>query len=374
MAGKELLYLKPRQATWLELFFDLIFVVALGKLTHFLVHTHHGHLPPNVWFSFVLTFIPMWWIWVGHMVYCNRFDSDSRPHRVVTLLLMFLLMLCSITIQEDLAGSYVLFMLAYGVARLFIAGMYFAAAKAYPDKSSFATRKGITFAVGACISMSAVFFKFPIAMVIFYLGILFDIFARQIIIKDFIPIDRDHLVERVGLLAIILLGESVISIAGGLTNMEWNTLNTSTIICGYLFICMIWWMYFDSFPLLIESEKDKNGNAILFSQLFTYLSFAILANMIRHAVLDDLAINDFRIMVMIGVGLFYFGKQTAYYVNRPEYRGYIILNTLVMFGIATLALFLPKIQYILFGAAFSKMVYIAMNFRAQRNLYGRVHL
>lgn len=82
MAEKKLLYMQPRQATWLELFFDLIFVVALGKLTHFLVHTHHGHLPGHVWLSFILTFIPMWWIWVGHMVYSNRFDSDSRPHRV----------------------------------------------------------------------------------------------------------------------------------------------------------------------------------------------------------------------------------------------------------------------------------------------------
>ncbi len=126
--------------------------------------------------------------------------------------------------------------------------------------------------------------------------------------------------------------------------------------------------------MLIESKKDKNGDAILFSQLFTYISFAVLANMIRHAILDDLAINDFRIMVMVGVGLFYLGKQTAYYVNRPEYRGYIMLNTLVMYVIATLTLFLPKPQYILFGAAFSKLVYIAMNFRAQRNLYGKVHL
>jgi low temperature requirement protein LtrA len=41
---KKLLYLKDRQATWLELFFDLIFVVALGKATHFLVHVHHGLL------------------------------------------------------------------------------------------------------------------------------------------------------------------------------------------------------------------------------------------------------------------------------------------------------------------------------------------
>lgn len=233
---------------------------------------------------------------------------------------------------------------------------------------------GITFTIGALISMGAVFFKFPYAVVVFYLGIIFDMVGRQFLVTHFIPVDRDHLVERVGLLAIILLGESVISISSALSGMNWNILTSATVICGFLLICMIWWMYFDSFPLLIESEKDRNGDAILFSQLSTYISFAVLANMIRHAILGDLAIDDFRIMVIVGVGLFYLGKQTAYYVNRPEYRGYIMLNTLVMFGIATLALFLPKPQYILFGAAFSKLVYIAMNFRAQRKLYGKVHL
>ncbi len=61
---KKLLYLKERQATWLELFFDLIFVVALGKVTHLLVHVHHGHLDEGILWKFFLIFIPLWWIWL----------------------------------------------------------------------------------------------------------------------------------------------------------------------------------------------------------------------------------------------------------------------------------------------------------------------
>ncbi len=86
--SKKLLYLTDRQATWLELFFDLIFVVALGKVTHFLTHVHNGHLDAGVWWKFFLVFIPLWWLWVGHTLYSNRFDADSRSHRMITLLLM----------------------------------------------------------------------------------------------------------------------------------------------------------------------------------------------------------------------------------------------------------------------------------------------
>jgi len=109
---KQLLYLKDRQATWLELFFDLIFVVALGKVTHFLVHVHNGHLSEGVWWKVVLVFVPLWWIWVGHTVYSNRFDADTRPHRVVTLFLMSLLILLSVVVGEDIIKNGLLTLLS----------------------------------------------------------------------------------------------------------------------------------------------------------------------------------------------------------------------------------------------------------------------
>ncbi len=316
----------------------------------------------------------MWWIWVGHTVYSNRFDADARTHRVATLLLMFLIMLASIQMGPRIVKNHVPFVIVYCLARLFISGLYFSAARRHEEKAQFAIRTGSVYLVGALICACSSFFELPFAVAVFYLGLSFDMVGRRFIIGSSIPIDRDHLVERVGLLAIILLGESVISISAGLIDMNWDTLSIVTAVCGFVFICMIWWMYFDSFPLLIESQRDKDGDAILYSQLATYISFAILANMIRHAILNDMSMHDFRIMVVVGVLLFYLGKQTAYFLNRLEYRPYILLNTLTMLVIACVSLSLPKPQYIFFGVAFSKMVYIAMNYRAQVRLYGRVHL
>ena len=372
---RKLLYLSElRHATWLELFFDLIFVVALGKLTHLLAHTHHGHLAPGVWFHFILAFVPMWWIWVGHTVYSNRFDADTRRHRIATLFLMFLIMLASVHLGEEIIHNHVPFVIIYCFARLFISWLYFSAARRHQEKAKFAKRTGNTFMVGALISASSAFMELPGAIIVFYVGILFDMVGRRFFIGRTIPIDREHLVERVGLLAIILLGESVISLSGGMTDMTWDTLTAVTAVFGFVFICMIWWIYFDSFPFLINSRRDIEGDAILYSQLFTYLSFATLANMIRHAILNDLNIEDFRIMVMAGMVMLYLGKQTAYFVNTPEYRPYIVLNTMIVLGISGLSLLLLTPQYILFGVSFSMVVYILMNYWAQIRLYGKVRL
>jgi len=373
---KKLLYLTDRQATWLELFFDLIFVVALGKVTHFLVHVHHGHLDEGVWWKFVLVFIPLWWVWVGHTVYSNRFDADTRPHRVTTLCLMSLLIWLSVVVNKDIINNYKTFIVIYGIARFFIVGMYFSAARKYPDKAGFASKVGLFFTIGALISMSSVLFKPAVALFVFYNGILFDIcspvlFRRYI---NAIPVDREHLVERVGLLAIILLGESIISMANGISNVTWDMSTIITAGFGFSFVCMIWWIYFDSFVFLIESKFDVNGIAILYSQLLTYMSFAILANMIGHAIKNDLNIDEFRVLAISGMILLYCGKQTAYIANVPEYRYYNVRNTIAVLTVAGLSLLLPTPQYILMGMCVSLTVYIGMNYQSQIKLYGSVQM
>ncbi len=376
---KKLLYLdETRQATWLELFFDLIFVVALGKVTHLLAHVHHGNLPEGVWWEFILYFIPLWWIWVGHMVFSNRFDSDSRPHRVTTLFLMFLLILLSVVVSNEVLRNYLVFILIYCIARLFIVGMYFFASKKYPEKSGFALRFGIIFTIGSLISVSSVCFSFslPIVLIIFFSGILFDILSTIIFRNHnkLLPVDRDHLVERVGLLAMILLGESIISMSSGMTNVSWDSLNIITACFGFCFVCMIWWIYFDSFIFLLRSKYDVNGTVILYSQLSTYMSLAVLANTIRHAILNDLNIGEYRIMAIVGMLLFFFGKQAMYIVNVPEYRYHNIRNTVSTLIIAGLSLLMSMPQYILIGLTLSMMVYIGMNYQSQIKLYGKAEM
>lgn len=58
-----------RKATWLELFYDLIFVVAIAKAVHTLGHTHHGHIEFETYFKYVLIMIPLWWAWKYTVLY-----------------------------------------------------------------------------------------------------------------------------------------------------------------------------------------------------------------------------------------------------------------------------------------------------------------
>src|SRR5256885_17130619 len=67
-----------RRATWLELFFDLVFVVAIAELAGVL------HDKPD-WGGlahFVRLSVPVIWVWMNFIFYADQFDTDDVPYRL----------------------------------------------------------------------------------------------------------------------------------------------------------------------------------------------------------------------------------------------------------------------------------------------------
>jgi low temperature requirement protein LtrA len=265
--------------------------------------------------------------------------------------------------------------MVYGVAKIITAGLYAKDIQKIKGRSINGLIIGVL-AFGTLLALSGIFFSYKIAALLLTFSIVIEIIIIQTTLNSknsTKPVDKEHLVERIGLLAIVLLGESIASLTSGLTKVDWTILTIATGLVGFVIIAMIWWIYFDSLNLLIESKRDKYGTGIIYSQLLVYMSFTLIANTIRHAILNDLNIFEFRILAISGMLLLYIGKQTAYAINIPENGKYRIINTLIVLGIATASLLLERVQYILFGMAFSFAIYIVLNYKTQMKLYGKVN-
>jgi low temperature requirement protein LtrA len=354
-----------RHATWLELFFDLIVVVALRDAGEILIETHDGHIAPQQFLHFVLVFLPLWWIWAGHTIYANRFDTDSRQHRLSTLLIMFLLIVISAQISADAQEHYALAVACYCGARLIIAAMYFVSRRKHHHRGNFATTLAIVFAAGAAISFSSVLLEPPWSYLVFYAGIVFDMAALVLLNQRLhvVPPHTSHLVERVGLLTIIMLGESVISISAALVGIAWNPSNIMAAVSGFVMVSAIWWIYYDSFHLL-ERRTFTTGHSILYSHFFLFVGLAIMASLIHHAILSDLDPDDFRKLTVAGTVLFFLGKQYGYYMEVPELRPYLLSNTLAVFVLTAFVLMLPLgLEAMLVGVTVTMICYVLLNLR-----------
>lgn len=354
-----------RRATWLELFFDLIFVVTIDDVTHVLSHAREGHLDPLQFWKFVLVFIPLWWIWASHTMYANRFDADDRKHRLATLCIMFLLIIISGLIDRRFLASFDAIVACYAGSKYMIAAMYFVSKYRHKESVELTTAVGWVIVAGTTISLASLLFPAPQRYVVFYLGILFDLVASIFFLPrrlQVIPVHTEHLIERVGLLTIIILGESVSSLSTGLANISWTVQRLLTAATGFVMISAIWWVYFNSFHLLTQ-QKLTTGHSVLYSHFFVFVGLSILASLIRHAILDDMAVSDFRVLSVIGAVCFFIGKQYGYFMERPELRAQLVVNTVVVFALSGFALLLPGTGYILLGLTVAVICYAFLSLR-----------
>ena len=74
-----------RHATWLELFYDLLFAAVVAQLTFQLSQNLSGF---GI-LSFVILCVPVWWAWAGQAFYATRFDTDDLGHRLFIIVQMF---------------------------------------------------------------------------------------------------------------------------------------------------------------------------------------------------------------------------------------------------------------------------------------------
>ncbi len=253
-----------RHATWLELFYDLVFVVAIFQLAHNLEEdiSLYGFI------DFLALFIPVWWAWIGATFYATRFDTDDLGDRFLTLLQMAGAAALAANVPEALGENSYYFALSYAAIRIILVAEYIRVGRRKDSPSAAAAplirkyTRGFLF--GAIIWIISAFIPPPFRFVLWGIGLAID-FATPIaagrLHSQFAP-HISHLPERLGLFIIIVLGESVLEVVAGVQNREFDIYSMLILGLGLSIPFSLWWLYFDSVdgaPIRALREKGKTG-------------------------------------------------------------------------------------------------------------------
>ena len=236
---------KERHATWLELFYDLVFVLAVAELGSLLSHD----LSINVLPKFIFLFLPVWYAWFHHTIFSDRFDTDNFAHRFLTIVQMLGVVGIAASIQgafeesgTTLAASFVLVKIVMII--FYQRCVHIDVAKPLANRLSF------VFALSGGFWLISIFVVAPLRFWLWGFAIFSEFFIvllRSTRMKYAVmPVTESHILERFGLFTIIVLGESVAGIVKGLSEV---TLNPSTIgiaTFGLLLIFGYWWIYFEN--------------------------------------------------------------------------------------------------------------------------------
>ncbi len=252
-----------RHATWLELFYDLVFVVVIFQLAHNLEEDFslYGFL------GFLALFVPVWWSWTGAAFYATRFDTDDLGHRILILLQMVGAAALAVNVSDALGNDSAGFALSYAAIRIILVLEYVRTgiSKSFSSATPLIRRYSIGFLCAAIVWIISAFIPPPFRFVLWAIGLVID-FATPItagrLHSQFAP-HVSHLPERMGLFIIIVLGESVLEVVAGV--QKWGELDIysmSILGLGLSIPFSLWWLYFDNVdgaPIRALREKGRIG-------------------------------------------------------------------------------------------------------------------
>jgi low temperature requirement protein LtrA len=262
-----------RRATWLELFFDLIFVVAIAQLAHNFKED----------FSFIgfaklaLLFVPVWWCWIGATFYDTRFDNDGLFDRLITLLQMAIAATIAANIHHGLDSSSVEFALSYIAFRVVLICQYLHAGYHVPKARPLTNWYACGFSMSIIFWLISVFVPLPWRLIFWGLGLIIDfatpLTAGKRVAK--IPPDMAHTTERIGLFTIIVLGESIVAVVRGVSDREWTPTSIAIALLGLSIAFSFWWMYFDTVDGSPLQAMKQGRMKVALSWLYSHLPLAI---------------------------------------------------------------------------------------------------
>lgn len=240
-----------RTASTLELFFDLVFVVAVSiasaELHHALSHDDFVHGIT----SYAMVFFAVWWAWMNFTWFATSFDTDDWLYRVMAIVQMGGVLVFAAGIPAAFErGDFTLSVLGYIVMRIAMVAQWLRASRGAGELRA-ATRR---YAAGiAAVQVLWVLFLLipagPLQLIAFVVFALIEVsvpvFAEY---RRQTPWHPHHITERYGLFTLIVLGESLLASANAIIDasheLESLVPLISISVLTLVVTASLWWIYF----------------------------------------------------------------------------------------------------------------------------------
>src|SRR5262245_48191450 len=191
-----------RRVTWMELFFDLIFVAAVAQVGEPLSEDYSliGL------FRYTFLFVLIWWAWSGHTAYMTRFEHDDLPNRLLILLQCFIAAVMAANAKDALdSRSSAGFGAAYAGMRIILVVQYLRARRV-EEARELTTRYAAGFGAAALLWIFSALLDVPTRYWVWGAALIVDFATPWLSAKHTVrfPPDASHYPERFGLFTIIL--------------------------------------------------------------------------------------------------------------------------------------------------------------------------
>ena len=311
---------EERHATWLELFYDLVVVVAVSQVAYGLSQDHS----PTGILVFAGLFIPVFWVWTGHTVYATRFDTNDLVYQLFTFLQMFAVVGMAVEVRHAAQGDTRDFMLAYLGARLILLALLARAGRHAHAARPFLRIYLSGFGAGAALWAIAIVLPPPAQYILWGTSLGLELAVPWLIWQSMHPtsgVSPSHIPERFGLFTIIVLGESISAVVRGLVGRHWEGPAVAVASLGFGIGVCVWWIYFRHLERAIGKIKMGSGQPYVYSHIPLVVGIVVMGIGIELAIKEsgaDRFLPGTFGLLWSGVYLWALGGWLLHHVMHPR--------------------------------------------------------
>ena len=325
---------EERQVTFLELFYDLVYVVLIAELAHALA----GHVNLAAIGRFAFLFVIVWWAWLNGTLYHDLHGNNDIRTRAFTFAQMFTVVGMVVFAHNALGEGSVGFALSYAAFQLILTYLWWRTGVHDPDHRPLSTPYSFAFLITTLLFIASVFVTIPLRFYLWGLAMFISLIMPLIIlslgrknpqIQEQIDISFDvspSAVERFGLFTIIVLGEVIVGVAQGVAghhHLDW--LVGATAVLGMSIAIGLWWVYFD----FVSHHLPRRGNFRVPIWMYLHLPMtmgiavvgAAVLNVVEHS--GEPLPNEVRWLLVGAIAISFISIAALMRIIQvpPEHRG-----------------------------------------------------
>jgi len=299
--------------TFVELFFDLVFVFSVTQVAHLLAR----HLDWTGVGQAVLVFWLVWWAWTQFTWALNAANTTHVGVELGTLVATGVAFFMAVGLPGAFGDDAIWFALPYVVVRVIGLAIYIRVAWLADPTQHAAVRSFALMSVGGLAAVLAgAIAGLPALYWLWGLAILLDVVAALVGGEaEGWNLHPDHFAERHGLFVIIALGESLIVAGAGLIGLEISPTVIGVGAMTVALVCALWWSYFGTAKSVLDARLESAEgisqtklardvySLLHFPMILGVVGVAVALESIVHHPSDPLDVAS-RLALAVGVALF----------------------------------------------------------------------
>ena len=306
-----------RVATSLELLFDLVTVIAVASAAAGLHHAIAGGHATDGVVRFAMAFFGIWWAWMNYTWFASAYDNDDVLFRLLTLAIMGGALAIASGIELFFKSlDLTMVVTGYLIMRVGMVVLWLRAALGDPARRTTA----LTYALGIALVQvywAGLLLVDPSSLVLlallFALGAAFEIAVPALAERNGrTPWHRHHIIERYGLLNIIVLGETLLAGSLALRAVAGEHFQIALVhvaLSSLVIVFSMWWLYFSKEEHLQSQDLGRSltwgyGHVLIFAAgAAAGAGFAVVVDIVSGHAQVLLKVGDYAVAVPVALYL-----------------------------------------------------------------------